>query len=80
MKKLGLSSIHSKRRQRSLLGNRRARAKQWSNLVRDLKTFTPFEVITSDISYIRTSEGFIICVKSKTWPQELCWLTPWQIT
>jgi len=58
MKKLGLSSIHNRRRQRSLTDSRNARGKEWPNLVRDLDTIRPFEVITSDISYIRTSEGF----------------------
>ena len=65
MKKLGLSSIHNRRRQRSLTDSRKARGKQWPNLVRGLKTFTPFEVITSDISYIRTSEGFEYLCKVK---------------
>ena len=65
MKRLGLSSIHNRRRQRSLTDSRKARGKEWPNLVNELKSFKPFEVITSDISYIRTSEGFEYLCKVK---------------
>lgn len=58
MKKLGLSSIHNRRRQRSLTDSRNAIGKEWPNLIRDLEISKPFQVITSDISYVRTSEGF----------------------
>src|SRR5690554_2574288 len=58
MKRLGLSSIHNRRRQRSLTDSRDARGKEWPNLIRELEVFKPFQVITSDISYIRISEGF----------------------
>ena len=53
MKRLGLSSIHNRRRQRSLTDSRDARGKEWPNLIRDLEVFKPFQVVTSDISYIR---------------------------
>ena len=53
MKRLGLSSIHNRRRQRSLTNSRDARGKEWPNLIRDLEVFKPFQVVTSDISYIR---------------------------
>ena len=65
MKRLGLSSIHNRRRQRSLTDSRSARGKEWPNLIRDLEVFKPFQVITSDISYIRTSEGFQYLCKVK---------------
>lgn len=65
MKRLGLSSIHNRRRQRSLTDSRSSRGKKWPNLIRDLKDFNPFQVITSDISYIRTSEGFDYLCKVK---------------
>ncbi|NMA75374.1 MAG: IS3 family transposase [Bacteroidales bacterium] len=58
MKKLGLSSVHNRRRQRSLTDSRNARGKDWPNLVRKLSDIKPLQVITSDISYIRTAEGF----------------------
>jgi len=65
MKRLGLSSIHNRRRQRSLTDSRNARGKEWPNLIRHLEAFKPFQVITSDISYIRTSEGFEYLCKVK---------------
>src|SRR5690554_6954724 len=37
MKKLGLSSIHNRRRQRSLTDSRKTRGKQWPNLICDLE-------------------------------------------
>ncbi len=58
MKRLRLSSVHNRRRQRSLTDSRSAKGKEWPNLVRDLEIIKPFQVVTSDISYIRTSEGF----------------------
>lgn len=58
MEKLELRSIHRKRRQRSLTDSRKARGDGYTNLVRDLDIQAPFQVLSSDISYIRTSEGF----------------------
>lgn len=58
MKKLGFSSIHNLRRQRSLTNSKKARGKEWPNLIRSLKFFEPLQLITSDISYVRTAEGF----------------------
>ncbi len=65
MKRLGLSSIHNRRRQRSLTNSRKARGKDWPNLIHDLHIVRPFQVITSDISYIRTAEGFEYLCKVK---------------
>ena len=62
---LGLLSIHNRRRQRSLTDSRNARGKEWPNLIRHLEALKPFQVITSDISYIRTSEGFEYLCKVK---------------
>jgi putative transposase len=58
MKRLGLSSVHNRRCQRSLTDSRQARGKEWPNLIQPLEDFKLFQVVTSDISYIRTSEGF----------------------
>lgn len=58
MEKLGLRSIHRKRCQRSLTDSRKARGDGYPNLVRDLEIQAPFQVLSSDISYIRTGEGF----------------------
>jgi putative transposase len=54
----GLRSIHRKRRQRSLTDSRKARGDGYANLTKDLQIDTPFQVLSSDISYIRTGEGF----------------------
>src|SRR5690554_2274733 len=65
MNDLGLVSVHRLRRQRSLTDSRRARGKDYPNLVRGLDITKPFQVITSDISYIRTAEGFEYLCKIK---------------
>ena len=58
MEKLGLRSIHCQRRQRSLTDSRKARGDDYENLLKDLEITEPFQVLSSDISYIRTTEGF----------------------
>jgi len=58
MNEQGLKSIHLRRRQRSLTDSRRARGEGYPNLVNDLEITAPFQVLSSDISYIRTKEGF----------------------
>ena len=58
MKKINLSSIHIRRRQPSLTDSRNSKGKEWPNLIRTMKSFEPFQVLTSDISYIGTAEGF----------------------
>lgn len=58
MEELGLRSIHCRRRQRSLTDSRKARSDDYENLVKDLEISEPFQVLSSDITYIRTSEGF----------------------
>jgi len=54
----GLKSIHLRRRQRSLTDSSRSRGEGYPNLVHDLEITEPFQVLSSDISYIRTKEGF----------------------
>jgi putative transposase len=54
----GLKSVHMRRRQRSLTDSSRARGEGYPNLVRDMEITEPFQVLSSDISYIRTKEGF----------------------
>jgi putative transposase len=58
MAKQGLKSIHLRRRQRSLTDSSRARGEGYANLVRGKEITVPFQVLSSDISYIRTKEGF----------------------
>ena len=54
----GLKSCHRRRRQRSLTDSRKARGDEYKNLTKDLVIDKPFQVLSSDISYIRTDEGF----------------------
>jgi len=54
----GLKSCHCKRRQRSLTDSRKARGYEYKNLTKGLEITRPFQVLSSDISYIRTGEGF----------------------
>jgi putative transposase len=58
MEEMGLESIHRRRRQRSLTDSRKACGDGYHNLTKDLEITEPFQVISSDISYIRTDEGF----------------------
>lgn len=54
----GLVSVHRRTRQRSLTDSRKSRGDEYVNLVRDIEITEPFQVLASDISYIRTDEGF----------------------
>lgn len=58
MEQEGLHSCHRRRRQRSLTDSRKARGDEYKNLVKGLVITGPFQVLSSDISYIRTGEGF----------------------
>ncbi len=58
MQEMGLFSIHRRKCQKSLTDSRKSRGEGYPNLVRDIEITEPFQVISSDISYIRTKEGF----------------------
>lgn len=58
MEQEGLKSCHRRRRQRSLTDSRKARGNEYNNLTKNLEITEPFQVLSSDISYIRTGEGF----------------------
>ena len=58
MDEVGLVSVHRRRRHRSLTDSRKARGPRYPNLVRNLDITRPFKVISSDISYIQTADGF----------------------
>ena len=53
-----ISSKHNKRRQRSLTDSSAARDDSYKNLVKDLEINRPYQVLSSDITYVRTAEGF----------------------
>ncbi len=59
MEEMGLVSIHRRRRQRSLTDSRKSRGEGYPNLTKGLEIAEPFQVLSSDISYIRTDEGFV---------------------
>lgn len=54
----GLFSTHCRRRMRSLTNSSKSRGDEFKNLVRGIEITEPFQVLSSDISYIRTGEGF----------------------
>jgi len=58
MEQEGLRSCHCRRRQRSLTDSRKARGDEYKNLTKDIEITEPFQVLSSDISYIRTGEGY----------------------
>ena len=59
MAKEGLVSIHCRRRCRSLTNSSKSRGGEFKNLTKDVEITVPFQVLSSDISYIRTGEGFL---------------------
>jgi len=65
MDKDGLVSIHNRRRSRSLTDSRKSRGPGYENLTKGIEISRPFEVISSDISYLRTGEGFEYLCKIK---------------
>ena len=58
MQENDLASSHCRRRQRSLTDSRKARGDEYENLVLDLEIVRPFQVLSIDITYVRTGEGF----------------------
>lgn len=62
MNEEGLRSVHLRYR-RSLTDSRKARGDGYPNLLHGLEITTPFQALSSDISYIPTAEGFdYLCV------------------
>ena len=63
MAEMGLSSIHNRHRTRSLTNSKKARGEGYPNLMRS-KVFTkPLQAVCSDITYLRTMEGWLyLCV------------------
>lgn len=58
MNELGIDSIHNRHKRRCLTNSKKARDDKYKNLVRGKVISKPFEVIASDISCIRSKEGF----------------------
>jgi len=60
MLEMGLKSIHSRRRTRSLTNSRKARGDGYPNILRDeCFPIVPRMGLVGDITYIRTGEGFM---------------------
>jgi putative transposase len=63
MAELGLSSIHNRHRNRSLTDSRNARGSNYKNHVRGNIFTMPYQAVCSDISYLKTGEGFLyLCI------------------
>lgn len=58
MNEENLFSIHCRRRSRSLTNSKKSRGEGFTNLTKGMEITVPLQVISSDISYIRTDEGF----------------------
>ena len=60
---MGLESIHNRHRTRSLTDSRKARGKGYPNLVRGQMFGKPRQAICSDITYLKSGEGWLyLCV------------------
>ena len=55
---LGLHSVHERKRARSFTNSAKSRGEGFPNLTRGMDIDAPFQVLSSDISYVRTDEGF----------------------
>jgi putative transposase len=58
MDRLGLHSVHERWRARSITNSSKSRGDGFPNLIKDMNIEAPFQALSSDISYIRTDEGF----------------------
>ena len=63
MADMGLSSIHNKNRTRSLTDSRKARGEGYPNFVRNQVFDAPYQAVCSDITYLRSGEGWLyLCI------------------
>jgi putative transposase len=63
MAELGLQSIHNRHKTRSLTDSSKARGEGYPNLVRGQAFDTPREAVCSDITYLKSGEGWTyLCV------------------
>lgn len=63
MSEMGLSSIHNRHKTRSLTDSRKARGDDYPNLVRDQSFNMPRQAVCSDITYLKSSEGWLyLCI------------------
>ena len=63
MVEMGLYSIHTKHRTRSLTDSRKARGEGYPNLVRGQAFEKPRQAVCSDSTYLKSGEGWLyLCV------------------
>jgi len=62
---MGLSSIHNRHRTRSLTNSKKSRGEGFPNLMRGQIFDRPRQAVCSDISYIKTGEGWLYLCKIK---------------
>ena len=65
MAEMGLSSIHNRHRSRSLTDSRKSRGDGYPNLVRGQVFDKPYQAVCSDITYLRSGEGWVYLCKVK---------------
>jgi putative transposase len=60
MEEMGLKSIHCrKKRQRSLTDSRKSRGEGYPNLVRGMANHKQYQAVCSDITYLKSGEGWL---------------------
>ena len=59
MAEMGLRSIHNRHRTRSLTDSRKARGENFANLVKDGVFEMPGQALCSDITYLKSAEGWL---------------------
>ena len=65
MKRMGLSSVHNRHRARSLTNSKKSRVEGFPNLVRGQTFNHSRQAVCSDISYLKTGEGWLYLCKVK---------------
>jgi putative transposase len=59
MSQMGLSSVHNRHRRRSLTDSRKSRGEGYSNLIRGQEFDKPRQAVCSDITYLKSGEGWL---------------------
>ena len=59
MADMGLQSVHNRHRTRSLTDSRKARGEGYPNLVRGQTFDRPYQAVCSDITYLKSGEGWL---------------------
>jgi putative transposase len=65
MLEMGLCSIHNRHRTRSLTDSRKARGEGYPNLVTGQTFEKPYQAVCSDITYLKSGEGWLYLCKVK---------------